>query len=178
MIRALLSRIPIMFWIGLAVAALATFALWALYDTGYTNGKAEIELQWDAERSRLNAQIAREKERQAQVVTRTVIEYRDRIQVVEKQGQEVIREVEKLVPMDSPVLSGAFRVLHDAAAGAQPLPADPGSAFAAAAPVEAASLLRTTADNYATCRAELVKLESLQNLVRDLQRKDSNASVP
>jgi hypothetical protein len=170
MLFAALSRIPLWFWVALAVAAATMGALWVIYDTGYHRGAVAVQAKWDTERAATATIIANEKARQAEVVVRTVIEYRDRVQIVKQKGEEVIREIPVLIePMDSPLLSGAYRVLHDAAAGAQPLPADPSGAAAAADPVEAAALLRTAAENYASCRADLVKLESLQQFVKEIQ---------
>lgn len=133
----------------------------------------DVKAQWKLEKAALQSALADERERQALVVTKTVIEYRDRVKVVQTQGQEVVREIEKLIPsnsMDSPLLSGAYRVLHDAAAGVGPIPDDPAGAAAAAEPVEGAALIRTTAENYQTCRENALTLESLQAIVKEMSR--------
>jgi hypothetical protein len=177
MFFAALSRIPLWFWVALAVAAATMGALWVIYDTGYHRGAVAVQAKWDTERAATATIIANEKARQAEVVVRTVIEYRDRVQIVKEKGEEVIREIPLLVRADCK-LNGGFRVLHDAAAGAQPLPADPAAAAAAADPVEAVALLRTAAENYASCQADFIKLEALQKIVFESMRAPAALPSP
>jgi hypothetical protein len=94
-----------------------------------------------------------------------VIRYRDRIKTVEVQGAEVIKEIPVLVPMDSPLLAGGFRVFHDAAASGH-MPDDPAGAARAAAPVEAPTLASVVGENYAQCRAQAEQLLALQAILK------------
>lgn len=113
-------------------------------------------------------QINTLKTKQQEVVTKTVIQYRDRVKIIKEKGDDIVKEIEVLVPLNSPLLSGGVRVAHDSAASGD-MPNDPVGAAGAAAPVEAATLLSGVAQNYTDCRAEYQKLVSLQTLVKSLE---------
>jgi hypothetical protein len=162
-----LRAIPASVWAGLAAAIALMAALWWVDGNGYERGAAAVQVKWDAERVETAKIIAAEKARQAQVVERVVVQYVDRVKVIRERGEEVIREVEKLVPVGSCDLPGGFRVLHDAAAGAQPLPADTAAAAAAADAVEATAAARIVAENYAACHENSTRLIALQAWARE-----------
>jgi hypothetical protein len=142
---------------------------------GDVQGSARVQAAWDKERKVMQAALDAEKLRQQQVVTRTVIEYRDRIQIVKEQADAIVKEVPILIPAGGCQLSGAFRVLHDAAAGGE-LPENPGRAAAAADPVEIAAAAETVFANYAACRADQTRLSELQKLVKGFQPADQGAT--
>jgi hypothetical protein len=163
-----LALVPRSVWIGLGAALLVAVGIGYVDHKGYSRGKAEVQAEWDTERAHTALVIASLKEKQQQVVTRTVIEYRDRVKVVKEKGDEVIKEIQVLVPLDSPLLAGGVRVAHDAAARGR-LPDDPEGTARAASPVETLTVLSTVAENYGTCRAEYEKLVALQTLVSSLE---------
>lgn len=107
--------------------------------------------------------------KQGEVVTKTIIQYRDRVRVEKEKADEV----EKLVPkadtgLDA-ILSPWMRVHHDAAATGN-VPGDPEGAIRAAKGIDAVTYAATLGDNYKACRAEYEKLIALQNLVSGLAR--------
>lgn len=106
--------------------------------------------------------------RQEKVTERVVVEYRDVVRVVKEKGEEVIREVEKLVPADGCVLDGGFRVLHDAAADGR-LPSAAGGAHGPAAPVDQVAAAETVAVNYLACHQNAEQLKALQGWVQKQQ---------
>jgi hypothetical protein len=79
--------------------------------------------------------------------------------------QTIIREVEKYVPSTAPVLSGDFRVFHDAAAAGQEID---DTKRANAAPVKAQTVAATVADNYSACLYDQQRLTALQDIVRTI----------
>jgi hypothetical protein len=177
MIWAALELVPIKVWASLAVFLAVLGLVWYVHHDGYSEGVAKgdakvkkLQAAWDAERAQLYAAVEAEKAREAEVVTKVEVRYVDRVKVVKEKGEEVIREVEKLIPATC-VLPGAFRVLHDAAAGAQPLPADPGRASATADAVDCATALETVATNYQAALQSAERLRALQELVTSLERK-------
>jgi hypothetical protein len=174
MIVALFRSIPLWFWLALAVAAATVAGVFAIDQNGYHRGAAVVQAKWDADRAALQTALAKEKERQAQVVTNTVIEYRDRVQVIKERGKETVREVEKLVPVGTCTLPGAFRLLHDAAATGSQLPADPGPLAATTDAVEAIAALETVIENYTQCRSDAERLTALQSLVKELSHAHSS----
>lgn len=163
-----LKGVPIRVWAYLAIALAVAGGLVYIYEKGDSHGAARVQTAWDKERKVMRAALDAEKLRQQQVVTRTVIEYRDRIQVVKEQADAIVKEVPILIPAAGCQLTGAFRVLHDAAAGGE-LPKDPGGAAAAADPVEVPAAAETIFGNYAACRADQARLSALQQLVTQFQ---------
>jgi predicted acylesterase/phospholipase RssA len=111
----------------------------------------------------LQAALEREKARQAQVVEKVVVEYRDRVKVIKEKGDEIVKAVPYYVRA-SCALPGGWRVLHDAAASGS-FPEDPDGAIAAAEPVEGVAAAETVASNYAACRADQARLAALQQLL-------------
>jgi hypothetical protein len=70
------------------------------------------------------------------------------------------------------VLSGSFRVLHDAAASGRALPDAGDSSRTDAATVTAQELAVTLVDNYAACREDQERLRALQEVVREMVNKN------
>lgn len=103
--------------------------------------------------------------RQQKVTERVVVEYRDRVQTIKEKGGEIVREVEKLVPVGGCELDGGWRVLHDAAARGR-LPDAAGGAHGPPAPVDPIAAARTVAGNYATCHEIAAQLTGLQEWVQ------------
>lgn len=166
MILKLLSLVPGWVWLGLAVAVIVAGAIYVVDHRGYERGAAAERAKWEEKEIAREREIARLVERNQVVRERVVVKYRDRIKTVEVKGETIIQQIPQLVPMDSPVLAGGFRVLHDAAASGEPVE-DPARAAAAAAPVEAAALARTVAENYTDCRANAEQLTALQSLLKE-----------
>lgn len=107
--------------------------------------------------------------RQDNVTERVRVEYREVVRVVREKGEEVIREVEKLVPADACRLDGGWRVLHDAAADGA-LPSAAGGAHGPPAPVEQAAAAETVAGNYIACHENAEQLKALQAWIRAQQK--------
>jgi len=160
-----LSLVPKEWWIGALVALLVGGLFFGAGMAGYRRGAHSVQVKWDMEHAAQAKRIAELEARNAEVVTKTVIEYRDRIQVVREKGEEIVREVTRYVPSDACPLPAGFRVLHDAAARGEP-PEDPVGAIAAAAPVEAAAAAETVAANYQSCRETAERMIALQKLVQ------------
>lgn len=149
---------PIGRW--LIIAALIAASYGAAYMKGRNDGfqkREAIAQEERKEQDRLSAALSKKR---VIVTERIVTEYRDRVRVVREKGEEVIREVEKLVPVDSCPLPGGWRVLHDAAAtGRFPEAAE----RTAAAAVPAQDAARTVSGNYASCRETAERLIALQD---------------
>lgn len=156
---------------ALAVLVFAFYG-YGLYEhhQGVTETEAKYEAQIAKEKVSYAKQVAAIQAKQQEVITKTVIEYRDRIKVVKEKGDAIVKEIPVLVPLDSPLLSGGVRVAHDSAARGD-LPDDPLGAAAAANPVTTTTLMATVAENYASCRADQERLRSLQTLVSSLEQK-------
>ena len=168
---ALLKGIPPQVYAILAGLVILGYAAWWLESRGAEKERAKwvpiVQGYKDAERDREAKIAALEKARQ-ETAEKVRVEYVERVKVVHEKGEEVIREVEKLVPVV--LLPGAFRMLHDSAVAGE-LPDDPGGAAAAAAPVTAVTALQTIAGNYDSCRQNTEKLLALQALLKEMPRE-------
>lgn len=135
-------------------------------DSRYDAGKAKVQEDWDKSRAKGRKEVERLQAAAGKVEIKTVVEYRDRVKTIRLKGEEILREVEVFVPNGSCTLPGGFRLLHDAAAGNQPLP-DPAAA-ADAAPVDAQTAARTVASNYQQCHEDAARMTELQDYVYEL----------
>ena len=154
---------PIGRWLVVGLLVVASYG--AAYMTGRDAG-------WDS-RDAVAAKEAKEADRLSAILAvkrnviteKVVVKYRDRIKVIVREGAEVIRYVDRLIPAATPDLPGGWRVLHDAAASGR-FPDAPGGIDAAgAAPVPVAIAAETLAENYQSCRANAEQLTALQEWV-------------
>lgn len=158
---------PIRAGIALALVAMLALCGWKVHSYGqgrYKAGQASIQAKWDAANVKAQAEIARLREAASKVTVRTETVYVDRIRTIREKGNDIIRNVPVYVPAGSPDLPAGFRVLHDAAAANNPLPASPG--IADAAPVSAQAAAATVASNYAIAAENAARLTGLQDWVR------------
>ena len=154
---------PIGRWLVVGLLVAASYG--AAYMKGRSAGwdKRDAVAQAEAkEADRLSAILAKKRE---VVTVQVVTKYVDRIKVIEREGAEVIRYVDRLIPAATPDLPGGWRVLHDAAASGR-FPDSPGGLDAAgAAPVPVTLAAETFAENYGSCRANAEQLTALQEWV-------------
>lgn len=146
------------------VVVISTAAL-AIVGGAYFKGRQDGRAALLADQVSAAAQVAKAQDR---VTERVVVEYRDVVKVVKEKGEEVIREVEKLVPANGCRLDGGFRVLHDAAADGA-LPVASAGAHGPAAPVEQIAAAETVAGNYLACHENAVQLKALQGWIEEQQ---------
>jgi len=105
---------------------------------------------------------------------KVVTKYVNRIQVIEKKGATLIKEVPVYVSAKADAactVNAGFVRVHDYAAAEQPLPApDPaGDADAAPSGIALSTVAETVAGNYTSCRQNSEQLTSLQELLRQYQ---------
>lgn len=109
-------------WLALT-ALVAASAGW-----GYTRGATAVQDRWDAATLRQSRIVAIARQRQAEVTERVVTEYVDRVRVIEREADAVIREVPVYVQdhcePDGRLPAGVRWVLN-AAACAGRCPAEP-----------------------------------------------------
>lgn len=162
--------IPWQVYAGLALV----FAFWLHGNAEFRRGIREADerhrIADEAARKEQAAQAAKVAEKQAEVTTKVVTEYVDRVKVVREKAREIVKEVPVYVPADSCPLPSGFRVLHDAAAAGLPPIPNP-AARTDAAPVPAPVAAATVADNYGTCRETAEQLRGLQAWVS--QQRDA-----
>ena len=151
----------------LIVAVLAA----ALVGVGWVKGASHVQAEWDAEVVKQSLTAARVEKAQAQATVQVVTEYVDRVKIVRKVGETIIKEVPVYVPAQADaacVVPRGFVRLHDAAAqGVVPEPA--GYSDAAPAGVALSAVAGTVAENYTACRANAEQLSALQSWILEMK---------
>jgi len=104
---------------------------------------------------------------------RVVTEYVDRVQVIEKRGQTIVKEVPVYVSEESDracTVPAGFVRLHDAAAEGVPIAPSAGPPDAAASGIALSAVAGTVAGNYTACHANAEQLEQLQRLLSEYEK--------
>jgi len=86
---------------GTFVRALPSWVLWlalgalvaASAGWGYTRGASSVQDRWDLATAEQSSAVAFVRQRQAEVTERVVTQYVDRVRVIEREADAVIREV-------------------------------------------------------------------------------------
>ena len=158
---------PIKAAIAAVVAILLALGLWRIHAYGearYAAGQANVQAKWDKSVERGRKEVERLRAEAGKITVRTEVQYIDRVKVIREKGDAIVREVPVFVPAGSPDLPGGFRLLHDAAAAAGPVPDAAG--IPDAAPVPAQAVAATVAGNYAIAHETAARLTALQDWVR------------
>ena len=150
----------------LAIVLLAA----ALIGFGWIKGAGHVQAQWDAAVQQQIQQAAAVRERQAQATVKVVTEYVDRVRVVRKKGDTILKEVPVYVPVQADAactINRGFVRLHDAAAAGD-LPEPARDADAAAAGIALSAVAGTVAANYQICHENAEQLRALQVWVSEM----------
>lgn len=160
----MIKLIPTWVWFAaIGVSALAAGVI------GYNKGQDNVQAKWDESIRKGAAIVADLKVRAGRITYQTEYVYRDRIKEVQVKGDTITKYVDRYLPEGSActtdgMLSGAFRVLHDAAAANRvPDPAE----IADGAAVPARTVAATVTTNYTGCHANAEKVEGWQQWARE-----------
>lgn len=142
------------------VAALvALSALVGAHELGHWRGAAKGKANLAAFQAEAKAEAESHKAVVAQVETKVVVQWRDRVKVIREVLPEVVREIEVIRNSDC-VLPPEFRLLHDHATGEQAPEA--GSSADPAAETTCLAAVETVIENYKRARETSAQLEALQ----------------
>lgn len=136
-----------------------------LFALGFVKGSSSAQAKAKAIAHKQLAQAFEQGKALGVVRDRIVTEYVDRVQVIEKQGSTIIKEVPVYVSAAADracVVPVGFVRLHDAAAGGLPAPGSAGPADAAPSGVALSAVTGTVAGNYTACNANAEQLSNLQ----------------
>lgn len=168
-----MSRTIIILGAGAVISGLLVGIGW-LSGASHEQGKAR-----QVENEQLRA--AFDQGRQLGVVRDQVItKYVDRVEVVERVGKTIIKEVPVYVSSAADaacVVPTGFVRVHDATAAGVPPPGRAGPADEAPAGIALSAVAGTVAENYTSCNANAEQLIALQELVREYQQATSPNQV-
>lgn len=138
------KKIPLSVWITLGVlSAWIGTSFWA-----YHEGQAKVQTEWDASVERGKEAVRTLKDRQVTVNMIVDTVYKERVVTIRENARVIEKEIPVFVPEYRELLSGGFRLLHDASATST-IPDRSG--IATAAPVPVGDVASTVNRNYEQC---------------------------
>ena len=134
----------------------------------YMCGGIANEEGWQKKVLQQQAEIAQLKQKEAEVSTKVVTKYIDKITVVKEKNNEIAKYINQ--DSDSKCqLSNSFSVLHDAAAKNE-LPDAARASDASASGIALSTATKTIVDNYGACNQNSEQLKALQEWIREQQK--------
>lgn len=125
---------------------------------GYFKGAQSVRKDFDAYKAQIALLEAKRTAEQAQVTTKVVTKYVDRVKIVKEKSDAIKKEVDGV----SGVCPGSVGMLHDSAAlQVPPAPRGPDEGT-----TDAKALTSTIIENYGTCHEVREQLKALQEWVR------------
>lgn len=152
----------------LAVIAVQTVRLGHAQTDAATAHTALVTLQRDSAQAIVDAQA-----KAAEVNTRVVTKYVDRVKVVREKGDTIIKRIPVYVTQKSDarcVVPAGFVRVHDSAAQGDELPVAAGSAAETPSGIALSTVADTVAGNYQLCHGIAERLTALQQWAVDQSR--------
>lgn len=134
----------------------------------YMCGGIANEEGWQKKVLEQQAEIAKLKQQEAEVTTKVVTKYIDKVTIVKEKNNEIAKYI--TTASDSKCqLPNSFSVLHDAAAKNE-LPDSAGAVDARASDVKLSEATTTIIANYGACNQNAEQLKALQEWIREQQK--------
>lgn len=137
----------------------------------FVKGMSYTQDKWDAAISDSKVVVAIVKQKQAEVTTKVVTKYVDKIKTIKE-----VQYVTKDLPDDC-MLSYNFGMLHNAAATNSGTPPTPEGINGEASTIKAVDLASTIVDNYSIYHETAAQLEALQEWVEQQTKVNDNVSM-
>jgi hypothetical protein len=134
----------------------------------YMCGGISNEASWQEKVLKQQAEIALLKQKEAEVSTKVVTKYIDKLTVVKETNNEISKYVNANADAKCQ-LPNSFSVLHDAAAKNQ-LPDPTGAVDARASEVKLSEATTTIIENYGICNQNSEQLKALQEWVSEQKK--------
>ena len=134
----------------------------------YMIGGIANEADWQKKVLQQQAEIAQLKQKEAEVSTKVVTKYIDKITVVKEKNNEIAKYINKDADAKCQ-LPVSFGVLHDAAAKNE-LPDSTRATDATASGIALSEATSTIVANYGACNQNVEQLKALQEWIREQQK--------
>lgn len=134
----------------------------------YMCGGISNEEGWQKKVLQQQAEIAQLKQKEAEVSTKVVTKYVDKITVVKEKNNEIAKYINQDADAKCQ-LPNSFSVLHDAAAKNE-LPDSTRATDASASGVKLSEATTTIVGNYGICNQNSEQLKALQEWIREQQK--------
>lgn len=133
----------------------------------YAEGGITERKIWETRILELKVEVERVRAEAAKITTKTVIKYVDKIKIVRENGDEIIKVVEKFVPVVC-VPNGIVQYHNDSAANRVPIA--PRDLDESCSGVDSISAAKTIAENYKRYHELKAQLEALQGWIREQEQ--------
>jgi hypothetical protein len=164
-VATFLGKLP---FIGTYAKAIQIGSAIVLVFSIYMCGGIANEAGWREKVLKQQAEIAQLKQKEAEVSTKVVTKYIDKITVVKEKNNEIA----KFINQDADAkcqLPNSFSVLHDAAAKNE-LPDPARATDARASDIKLSEATSTIVSNYGACNQNTEQLKALQEWIREQQK--------
>lgn len=138
----------------------------------YFRGGYGVEMEWRAKVEEMKLEIAKKEKESAEVSEKVVTKYVERVTVVKEKGDEIIKEIPKLISQSDDAkcaVPNGFVSVHDAAAKNE-VPDTTRSINEGSSGVKISEVAETVTENYTTCHQNSQQLKSLQEWIREQQK--------
>lgn len=157
----LLAIVPRWCYGLLAIVALAI----GIEVHGQHKGAARIQKLWDADVAKAEVQAETLRLMRQSSINKTYAKHVEKVAKAQVVTRTIIKEVDRYVPNTLPMLPGDFRLYYNSTIAGESVD---DSRRANAAPVAPKDIGRNAAENYAACRYDQDRLETLQGIIRTL----------
>jgi len=144
--------------------------LFIVFFGGLYAGDKHVRRLWATDKLAQEAALQAAQRRAAEVTTRVVTQYVDRVQVVQAKARTIVKEVPIYVPPKADaacVVPVGFVRLHNAAVDQVPLPGSTSPADAVPSGVALSTVAETVAENYGSYAAVVAQLKAWQDWARE-----------
>lgn len=155
--------IPIEYKLGIQILSAFLLVLGAFFVGGITN-----EAEWQLKVKEMEAKVAIQEARAAEITNEVVTKYVDRVKIVEGKIHEIIKKVPVYINKksdDKCIVNNGAVILHNASASQTEVPNTPRTANEEASNIKLSEIVSTVSQNYGTYYQVSEQLKSLQDWI-------------
>ena len=138
----------------------------------YMEGGIATQEKWEAKVAEVKLEMAKKETASAEVTTKVVTKYINKVQIVKEKGNEIIKQVPVYITKDADTkcdVPTGFVMLHDSASRNE-VPDSARKIDGTTSNVKISGVAETVVDNYTTYHQVAEQLRSLQEWIKEQQK--------
>ena len=138
----------------------------------YMEGGIATQEKWEAKVAEVKLEMAKKETASAEVTTKVVTKYINKVQIVKEKGNEIIKQVPVYITKDADTkcdVPTGFVMLHDSASRNE-VPDPTRKVDGSTSPIKISGVAETVVDNYTTYHQVAEQLRSLQEWIKEQQK--------
>ena len=138
----------------------------------YMEGGIATQEKWEAKVAEVKLEMAKKETASAEVTTKVVTKYINKVQIVKEKGNEIIKQVPVYITKDADTkcdVPTGFVMLHDSASRNE-VPDPTRKVDGTTSNVKISGVAETVVDNYTTYHQVAEQLRSLQEWIKEQQK--------